>query len=56
MYKLVFKTIRIIDLITYESFSTNFIKGVNVITSSENSVGKSTIIKSLYYVLGAEVS
>lgn len=55
MNKLVFNNIKIIDLVNYESFSTNFIDGVNIITSNENSVGKSTILKSLYHTLGAEI-
>lgn len=33
-----------------------FNEGINIITSSENHVGKSSLIKSIYYTLGAEVN
>jgi len=55
MNNLIFKRLEIIDIVTYEAFSIEFVNGVNIITSTDNSVGKSTILKSLYYVLGAEV-
>lgn len=55
MKKITFNKIHIIDLENSRSYSQEFIDGVNIITSSENGVGKSTIIKSLYYTLGAEL-
>lgn len=55
MNNLIFKRLEIVDIVTYEAYSIGFTKGVNIITSAANSVGKSTILKSLYYVLGAEV-
>ena len=33
----------------------SFEKGLNVVTSADNHVGKSSLLKSLYYTLGAEV-
>lgn len=33
-----------------------FKRGLNIITSKENHVGKSTIMKSIYYTLGAEIN
>ena len=34
----------------------SFVKGVNIVTSKENHVGKSSLVKSLYYTLGADTS
>lgn len=50
-----FKDILITDILDKTAFYTTFQPGVNVVTSSENHVGKSSILKSLYYALGAEV-
>lgn len=50
-----FKDILITDILNKTAFYTTFQPGMNVVTSSENHVGKSSILKSLYYALGAEV-
>lgn len=55
MSKLIINRLLIIDIETKKAKSINFKDGVNIITSSDNQVGKSTILKSLYYSLGAEV-
>ncbi|WP_042472889.1 coiled-coil domain-containing protein [Bacillus ndiopicus] len=55
MNKLIFKSLYIIDRQKKLSYYTTFHSRINVITSSEVSLGKSTILKSLYYTLGAEL-
>ena len=55
MKNMYFKNILIADIQNKTARFVSFKKGLNVITSSENHVGKSSIIKSLYYTLGAEV-
>lgn len=55
MKNMYFKNILIADVQNKTARFVSFKKGLNVITSSENHVGKSSIIKSLYYTLGAEV-
>lgn len=55
MKNMYFKNILIADIQKKTARFVSFKKGLNVITSSENHVGKSSIIKSLYYALGAEV-
>lgn len=50
-----FKSILIADIQEKTAFVTYFKTGLNVVTSSENHVGKSSILKSLYYTLGADV-
>lgn len=52
---MIFSKILIADLNTKTAKLINFIKGINVITSEENHVGKSSLVKSLYHSLGAEV-
>lgn len=52
---MIFNKILIADLNTKTAKLVNFIRGINVITSEENHVGKSSLVKSLYYSLGAEV-
>ncbi|QEY23062.1 hypothetical protein D0S48_18250 [Psychrobacillus sp. AK 1817] len=37
------------------SKTINFYEGINIITSKDNQLGKSTIMKSLYYCLGSEM-
>ena len=49
------KSILIADVHKHTARFISFEKGLNVITSSENHVGKSSVIKSLYDTLGAEV-
>jgi len=53
---ILFKSIFIFDTINERACFHEFKKGLNVITSSQNHVGKSSLIKSLYYALGAEVN
>ncbi|MCU5726671.1 hypothetical protein OCF66_17040 [Bacillus toyonensis] len=55
MSKLIINKLLIIDVETKKAKSVKFKDGVNIITSSDNQVGKSTIMKSLYYSMGAEV-
>lgn len=50
-----FKSILIADVQRHTARFISFEKGLNVITSTENHVGKSSVIKSLYDTLGAEV-
>lgn len=50
-----FISILIADVLNHKARFVSFEKGLNVITSSDNHVGKSSVIKSLYYSLGAEV-
>lgn len=54
MSKLIITRLLIIDVETKKAKSIDFKDGVNIITSSDNQVGKSTIMKSLYYSMGAE--
>lgn len=55
MNEMYFKEIIIADVILKKGTHQIFNKGLNVITSHENHVGKSALLKSLYYSLGAEV-
>lgn len=50
-----FKDILIVDINHKKAKHVSFQVGLNVITSTENHVGKSSVVKSLYYCLGAEV-
>ena len=50
-----FKHILIADVQKHTARFIVFEKGLNVITSTENHVGKSSVLKSLYHTLGAEV-
>lgn len=52
---MLFKDILIADLNTHKAYRQSFSAGLNVITSRKNHVGKSSLLKSLYYTLGAEV-
>lgn len=51
---MLFKSILIADLQKKEAFYTSFSKGVNVVTSDDNHVGKSSLIKGLFHSLGAD--
>lgn len=51
-----FKNILIADVQEKTARFVDFKPGLNVITSSDNHVGKSSIVKSLYHTLGAEVN
>lgn len=55
MKEVYFKNIIIADTVKHTARFQDFQKGLNVITSTDNHVGKSSLIKSLYYSLGAEV-
>ncbi len=55
MNSMFFKDILIADIQKHTACFASFEKGLNVITSAENHVGKSSVIKSLYDTLGAEV-
>ena len=55
MSSMFFKSILLADVQKHTARFISFEKGMNVITSSENHVGKSAVIKSLYDTLGAEV-
>lgn len=50
-----FKDILIADIDKHTARFVDFQPGLNVITSTDNHVGKSSLVKSLYYALGAEV-
>lgn len=55
MREMYFKSILIADTSEHTAKYHEFQKGLNVITSHENHMGKSSLIKSLYYSIGAEV-
>lgn len=47
--------IEIYDIVREEAYYTRFKKGLNVVTSMDNHVGKSSLLKSIYYAFGANV-
>ncbi len=51
----IFQSILIVDIDKKKARYVSFQSGLNVITSSENHVGKSSLTKSLYFTLGAEI-
>ena len=55
MTNVIFKSILIVDPEKSRARRIELQPGLNVITSSENHVGKSSLVKSLYYCLGAEI-
>lgn len=55
MNSMFFKSILIADIQKHTARFVPFEQGLNVLTSTENHVGKSSVIKSLYDTLGAEV-
>lgn len=55
MKEVYFKQLMIADLQNHTARVQPFEKGLNVVTSADNHVGKSSLLKSLYYTLGAEV-
>lgn len=55
MSEMYFKSILISDIQAHKACFQEFSKGFNVITSTDNHVGKSSLLKSLYYAMGAEV-
>ena len=52
---LIFDSITLVDLTNKEAKKIEFSPGKNMLTSGGNHYGKSVIMKSLYYTLGAEV-
>lgn len=50
-----FKSILIADIQQKTAHFHEFAEGLNIITSHDNHVGKSSLLKSLYYAMGAEV-
>lgn len=54
MSSMFFKSILIADVQKHTARFVPFEQGLNVVTSTENHVGKSSVIKSLYDTLGAE--
>lgn len=52
---LVISSITMVDLTNKEAKRIHFSPGKNLITSAHNHLGKSVIMKSIYYTLGAEV-
>ena len=55
MKEVYFKDLLIADLQNHTARYQRFEKGLNVVTSVDNHVGKSSLLKSLYYTLGAEI-
>lgn len=55
MKEVFFRSILIADIQNHTARLQQFSKGFNVVTSADNHVGKSSLLKSLYYTLGAEV-
>lgn len=55
MKEMFFQSILIADIQNHTARRQHFSKGFNVVTSADNHVGKSSLLKSLYYTLGAEV-
>lgn len=56
MNSMYFKDILIADIQKHTARYESFSKGLNVVTGEDNHVGKSSLVKSLYYTLGAEVA
>lgn len=52
---LIINSITMVDLTNKEAKRVRFSAGKNMLTSERNHLGKSVIMKSLYYTLGAEV-
>ncbi len=52
---LVINAITLVDLTNREAKKVNFKEGKNFLTSEGNHYGKSVVMKSIYYTLGAEV-
>lgn len=55
MKEMYFDNILIADIVEKTAHFHKFEKGVNVVTSQDNHVGKSSLLKSLYFAMGAEV-
>ena len=55
MSSMYFKDILIADIDKHTGRFVEYKPGLNVVTSADNHVGKSSLVKSLYHALGAEV-
>ncbi len=55
MKEMYFDNILIADIVEKTAHFHKFEKGFNVVTSQDNHVGKSSLLKSLYFAMGAEV-
>lgn len=55
MHEMYFNSILIADVMTHSAHFQKFEKGLNVVTSKDNHVGKSSLLKSLYHSFGANV-
>ena len=55
MKEMYFDNILIADIVEKTAYFHKFEKGFNVVTSQDNHVGKSSLLKSLYFAMGAEV-
>lgn len=55
MIGMFFKDILIADIDRHTAHYIQLNPGLNVVTSADNHVGKSSLVKSLYHALGAEV-
>lgn len=55
MSEMYFNSILIADIVAHKARFQEFEKGLNVVTSADNHVGKSSLLKSLYHSLGANV-
>ncbi|MFB0831833.1 Lamassu anti-phage system protein LmuB [Brevibacillus laterosporus] len=55
MNRVLINKLFIFDVIDKKSKSVIFKDGINIVTSKGNQIGKSTIMKSIYYTLGAVV-
>ena len=55
MKEMYFDNILIADIVEKTAYFHKFEKGFNVVTSKDNHVGKSSLLKSLYFAMGAEV-
>ena len=53
--KLIVSSITIVDLTNKEAKRLTFAPGKNLLTSEKNHLGKSVVMKSIYYTLGADV-
>ena len=56
MREVYFENILIADVQNRVAYVQTFQKGLNIITSVDNHVGKSSLLKSLYYTLGANIA
>lgn len=55
MREMYFESLLIADIVNKSARFQKFEKGLNVVTSTDNHVGKSSLLKSLYHTFGANV-